>query len=394
MFNPDLSIVLVTETWAPEINGVAMTLSRLVAGLAARGHRIRVVRPRQAVETGHPAVPHPLVSEVVRPGLPIPGYTALRLGLPCAGRLIAEWRRQRPDVVHIATEGPLGCSALSAAEALGITVTSSYHTNFDDYAKHYRIGFLREAAAGFLRRFHNRTSVTMVPSVDLLRRLEAEGLIGGALWSRGVDIDTFSPDRRDPALRAAWGAGPEDCVCLHVGRIAPEKDIPLAIEAFKGIRTRHAGAKMVIVGDGPARPALARSLPDAIFTGTLPLERLAAVYASADLFVFPSLSETFGNVLCEAMASGVASVGFDYAAAAMFGRDGENMRAIACGDRATFIAAANHLADDVILRRRISSQARQDMLGNTWKRVVDRFEELLIGAVDRHRHEELMPLGA
>jgi glycosyltransferase involved in cell wall biosynthesis len=394
MPQPTMSLVLVTETWAPEINGVAMTLSRLVAGLASRGHRIQVVRPRQAVETGHPAVDHPLVSEVVRPGVPIPGYTALRLGLPCAGRLIADWRRQRPDVVHVATEGPLGCSALSAAEALGVPVTSSYHTNFDDYAKHYRIGFLREAAAGWLRRFHNRTSVTMVPSADLMRRLEAEGLNGCALWSRGVDIDTFAPERRDPALRATWGAGPDDCVCLHVGRIAPEKDIPLALEAFRAIRASHSGARMVVAGDGPARQALARSLPEAVFTGTLPLDRLASVYGSADLFLFPSLSETFGNVLCEAMASGVAAVGYDYAAAAMFGRDGCNMRAIPCDDRGGFIAAARQLADDADMRRRIGAQARQDMLGNTWRRVVDRFEELLARTVERHWHDGLNRLGA
>jgi glycosyltransferase involved in cell wall biosynthesis len=394
MHQPALSLVLVTETWAPEINGVAMTLSRLVAGLATRGHRIQVVRPRQAVETGRPAVDHPLVSEVVRPGVPIPGYTALRLGLPCAGRLIADWRRRRPDVVHVATEGPLGCSALSAAEALDIPVTSSYHTNFDDYAKHYRIGFLREAAAGWLRRFHNRTSVTMVPSADLMRRLEAEGLVGCALWSRGVDVDTFAPTRRDPAMRAAWGAGPDDCVCLHVGRIAPEKDIPLAFEAFRAIRARHPGARMVVAGDGPARPALARMLPEAVFTGTLPLDQLAAVYASADLFLFPSLSETFGNVLCEAMASGVAAVGYDYAAAAMFGRDGSNMRSVRCGDRSGFVAASQQLADDADMRRRIAVQARQDMLGNTWRRVVDRFEELLCRSVERHWHDGLVRLGA
>ena len=394
MLAPQLSIALVTETWAPEINGVAMTLSRLVAGLAARGHRIQVVRPRQAVETGQPAVLHPLVSEVVRPGLPIPGYSALRLGLPCAGRLLADWRRQRPDVVHIATEGPLGCSALSAAESLALPVTSSYHTNFDDYAKHYRIGFLRQAAAGWLRRFHNRTSVTMVPSADLMHRLEADGLQGCALWSRGVDIETFAPERRDQALRATWGAGPDDCVCLHVGRIAPEKDIPLAIEAFKAIRANHPGARLVIAGDGPARPALQRSCPEAVFTGTLPISQLAAVYASSDLFLFPSLSETFGNVLCEAMASGVAAVGFDYAAAAMYGHEGRNMRCIRCDSRSGFVAAAVALADDAPLRQRLGMQARQDMLGNTWKRVVDRFEELLRRSVERHQHDDLLRLGA
>lgn len=389
-----LSIALVTETWAPEINGVAMTLARLVAGLAARGHCIQVVRPRQAVESGVAAVIHPGVSEMIRPGLPIPGYTALRLGLPCAGRLIADWRQRRPDIVHVATEGPLGCSALSAAEALGLPVTSSYHTNFDDYAKHYRIGFLRTIAAGWLRSFHNRTQVTMVPSVDLLRRLQDDGIAGCALWSRGVDIETFNPGRREDAMRAQWGVGADDCVCLHVGRIAPEKDIPLAVEAFRAIRQRQPSARLVIAGDGPSRPALQRAHPEIIFTGTLSLERLAAVYASADLFLFPSLSETFGNVLCEAMASGVAAVGFDYAAAAMHGRDGVNMRKVGCSDRAGFIAAAVTLAGDAGVRRAIALQARSDMLGNAWVRVVDRFEELLSQTVTRDRETVLLRLSA
>jgi glycosyltransferase involved in cell wall biosynthesis len=378
-----LSIALVTETWAPEINGVAMTLGRLVGGLARLGHRIQVVRPGQGHEDGRCAVEHPLVSELVRPGLPLPGYQALRLGLPSASALATAWRRQRPDVVHIATEGPLGASALSAATALGLPITSSYHTNFDDYAKHYRIGFLRPLATAWLRSFHNRTRLTLVPSADLLRRLQADGYENCALWSRGVDIEVFDPAKRSAELRASWGAAEGDLVCLHVGRVAAEKDIPLAIAAFASIRAAHPRARMVVAGDGPMLAGLRRDHPEVVFTGRLDQDGLAAAYASADLFLFPSRSETFGNVLCEAMASGVPAVGFSYAAAAMHGRDGENMRTVPFDHPELFAGVACDLAGNQAQRQRISAQARSDMLGNAWAPVVERFASCLAGVAER-----------
>jgi glycosyltransferase involved in cell wall biosynthesis len=378
-----LSIALVTETWAPEINGVAMTLGRLVGGLARCGHRVQVVRPSQGREDGVCAVDHPLVSELVRPGLPLPGYQALRLGLPSSCALVGAWRQRRPDVVHIATEGPLGASALSAATALALPVTSSYHTNFDDYAKHYRLGFLRPLAKSWLRSFHNRTLLTLVPSVDLVGRLTADGFRNCALWSRGVDIEAFNPARRDPAVRAAWGVADGEVACLHVGRVAAEKDIPLAIGAFSQIRATQPGARMVVAGDGPMLAALRRGHPEIIFTGRLDEAALAAAYASADLFLFPSRSETFGNVLCEAMASGLPAVGFDYAAAAMHGRDGLNMRTVPFDRPDRFAEVACALAADAALRHDISVQARTDMLGNAWAPVVERFAGCLTDVVQR-----------
>ena len=257
----ELDLALVTETWPPEINGVAMTLQRLVGGLRRRGHRVRLVRPRQATELGDDE------DEILAPGVPLPKYGGLRFGFPIAGRLVEAWRKRRPDVVHIATEGPLGASALNAAHRLAIPVSSTYHTNFDDYARHYRLSWLRAPVEAWLRRFHNGADLTMVPSPDELQRLKDHGFQRLALLPRGVDTTVFSPAHRDPALRRSWGVAEDGLVALHVGRVAPEKDIPLAIAAFQALRQLHPEASLVIAGDGPQRRALSKAHPGLVFTG-------------------------------------------------------------------------------------------------------------------------------
>lgn len=380
----ELDIALVTETWPPEINGVAMTLQRLVGGLRRRGHRVCLVRPRQASEQSDAD------DQILSPGIPLPKYGGLRFGFPITGRLVQAWRKRRPDIVHIATEGPLGASALSAAHSLAIPVSSTYHTNFDDYAKHYRLGWLRTPVESWLRHFHNSASLTMVPSPDQLQKLEASGFQRLALLPRGVDTTVFHPTHRNADLRSSWGAKPGDLVALHVGRVAPEKDIPLAIEAFQAIRQRHPTARLVVAGDGPQRMRLAKANADIVFTGALSLDDLARHYASADLFLFPSLSETFGNVLMEAMASGLGAVAYDYAAARLHLRHGDNGLGVACGDRVGFVASAVRLAGDPALRAQLSTAARATAEGVAWTTVVERFEDLLHGVVAKGR---LSPLG-
>jgi glycosyltransferase involved in cell wall biosynthesis len=379
-----LRISLVTETWPPEINGVAMTLGRLVDGLAARGHRVEVVRPRQDHEgRTAPASACGRVTHRLRPGTAIPRYQGLRMGAPSGDHLARAWGAQPPDVVHVATEGPLGFSALAAARRLGLPVTSSYHTNFHDYAKHYRIGPLARLVHGYLRGFHAATRATLVPSADLIETLRGAGWRDLALWARGVDTRLFSPEKRSAALRTRLGAGPDDLVCLHVGRVAPEKDIPLALRAFAAIRARQPGTRMAVVGGGPLLERLRREHPDAVFTGPLPVAEVAEHYASADLFLFPSLSETFGNVLMEAMASGTPAVAYDYAAARMHLRHRINGLAIPCGDEATFISAAVAAAADHALRARLGAAARATAEGVAWDAVVDRFASLLTDASRR-----------
>ncbi len=384
-----MRIGIVTETYPPEINGVALTVQGLAEGVAARGHQVEVVRPRQRIEGDDDRI----VSVLVR-GAALPRYPGLRFGLPAGSRLLRHWRAQRPDAVYIATEGPLGNSALNAARRLGIPVASGFHTRFDDYAAHYGLGFLTPLVLAYLRRFHRRSAATLVPTRALRDELLALGVTNAQLLRRAVDTTLFQPARRDPSLRAAWRAHAGTPVVLYVGRIAAEKNLDLAIAAFRILQARVPTARYVWVGDGPLRAELAASHPDFLFTGVQRGEALARHYASADLFLFPSLSETFGNVTLEAMASGVAVVAFDHGAAREHIVDDVNGRRIAAGDRDGFIAAALELALDAPRRARLGHNARTSVAALAPGTVIAEFEALLRTLAEDSVHGPVATAGA
>jgi len=374
-----VKLALVTETFLPEINGVAMTFGVIARELGRRGHRVTVYRPWR------PDLPdntsHPEFSEVPLPGLPIPGYRLLRLGLPARLRLMRLWRSSPPDLVHVATEGPLGASAVTAARKLGLPVTSSFHTNFHTYTRHYGLAPLRRLTLAWLRHVHNRTLRTFAPTEELCRELADFGFDRLGVLSRGVDTHQFSPALRSKNLRAGWGAVNGDVVLLHVGRMAAEKDYPLVFSAYAAMRAVNPRLRFVLVGDGPLRPALQAAHPECIFTGFISRNALAHHYASADVYVHASLSETFGNVLTEAMASGLAVTGFDYAAARQFVRHGENGLAVPCDKPEAFVAAATELARNEILRSRLRTAATATFTGHSWENVIVRFETDLTSVI-------------
>jgi len=369
-----LHLALVTETYAPEINGVAMTLGRIVDGLSARGHRITVIRPRQRHESPRYSVTHRLACRQVRlPGVPLPGYPQLRVGLPARRRLSALWGVCRPDIVHVATEGPLGWSAINTANRLGIPVTSSFHTNFDQYAHDYRLGWLRPLVTAWLRRFHNRTLRTFAPTRALVATLEAEGYENVRLLSRGIDTALFNPARRDESLRLSWGVSPGNPAIMHVGRLAKEKNYPLLFRAFDAIKTVEPRARLILVGDGPMLAACQRMQPEAVFTGFYTGPNLARHYASGDIYLHPSFTETFGNVVTEALASGLAVSAFDYAAAHEFIASGSNGLLAPVADEDAFIANAVRLVQDRASRKRLARAAPLATATRSWEKVVDKF---------------------
>ena len=369
-----LRLAVVTETYPPEVNGVAATLAQVVEGLHRRNHAVQLVRPRQFNgESPEQSRFH----EVLMRGLPIPRYPGLRMGLPSKGALARLWALNRPDVVHIATEGPLGWSALQAARRLKLPVSTDFRTNFQAYSKHYGVGWLNKPIMAYLRKFHNLAHCTMVPTEAMRRDLQAYGFQRLHVVSRGVDAQRFDPARRSAALRAQWGVNDDDLVVVCVGRLAPEKNLDLLLTAFGEIERAQPRGRLLLVGDGPLRVELQARCPQAIFAGQRTGDDLAAHYASADLFVFTSVTESFGNVTTEAMASGLPVLAFHSAAAAQLIRPHDNGVTVPLGDADAFVAAALALAGDPLQRREIGRRARRSACELGWDAVVARFEAVI-----------------
>jgi glycosyltransferase involved in cell wall biosynthesis len=353
--------------------------------MSARGHQVEVVRPSQG-KKDKPDPEAPFL-DVVVPGIPLPRYEGLRLGLPVYGRLFRRWSAAPPDVVHVATEGFLGWAALAAAERLGLPISSSFHTNFHQYSRHYGFGSIKGVAVAYLRHFHNRTHCTMVPTDQMASGLRSEEYRNVAVMARGVDTQLFSPERRSEELRRSWGLKKGEVAVITVGRLAREKNVGLAVRAFEGMRRIDPHIRFVLVGDGPEGPSLKKRYPEFQYAGMRLGEDLAAHYASGDVFLFPSVTETFGNVVTEALASGLAVLSYDYAAGRQFIRSGEN-GVLAPFDRAeAFEVAAANLMQGRDDWPRMRAAARATAMGINWDAVVAQFERLLFDVMTHRRFD-------
>ncbi len=376
-------ICFVTETYPPEVNGVAMTLCRLVNALLERDYKISLIRPKQSAFDREGCCDAP-TTHLVK-ALPVPGYNAVRIGLIDKGRLRRLWGEQTPDVVYIATEGPLGSTALKIANELRIPVISGFHTNFHQYTRHYKLTFLGKPLLSYLRNFHNRCHLTLVPNENLLRELADSGFQRLSLFPRGVDTSQFNPRRRCQKLRTQWGLEKDTLACLYVGRVASEKNLPLAIESYHAIKKIRPDSRFIIIGDGPLYEPLRKQYPEIIFCGIQLGHELARHYASADLFLFPSETETFGNVVLEAMASGLAVVAFNYAAARMHITHAGNGLCVPVGDKEAFVSSALELAADSEQLLFLRSQAGRYAEKIDWQQLFTIFERHLLQTIPSSR---------
>lgn len=366
-----LQVVIVTETFFPQVNGVSRTLAQLERQIAGRGVELAIVHP------DYGPCPEGSTRLVVR-SIRMPFYPDLRLPIP---PFRGTWRRvldSRPDLIHVVTEATLGLSALRFALRNRIPVVSSFHTNFDQYTDHYGLGWSRGLIWRYLRWFHNQTAETYVPSRATISDLETRGFERLVLWPRGVDSTLFRPDRpgRD-VLRARLGFGPDDVVIGHVGRLAAEKNIDDLAASLNAVLAARPTARALVVGDGPARAELEEKLGSgAKFVGFLTGDDLADHYAAADLFAFASRTETFGNVVLEAMSSGLPVVAVRAGGPVDIIRDGATGFLIDPDAMPEAHAAAVvRLVDDERSRTRMGAAARQFAEDQSWSQVMGRLLE-------------------
>lgn len=349
-------VAIVTESFLPQVNGVTNSILRVCEQLTRNGHEALVIAPGPGC-TEWSGVP------VVRtPSCPLPGYRAFRVALPFPA-MSATLRSFRPDVVHLASPAVLGLQASTAAEQLGIPTVAVYQTDLAAYAGRYRLGLAEAAVWRRLGRVHASAARTLAPSTAAVRQLEAHGVPRVQRWARGVDVQRFSPSRRDPELHDSWSAG-GDLVVGYVGRLAHEKEVGLlaAVQDLPGVR-------LVVVGDGPQRRQLERRLPRATFTGLLSGTELATAFASLDVFVHTGSHETFCQAAQEAKASGLPVVAPAAGGLLDLVRPGETGLLFRAGDAAGLAAGVAALRDDPAARRGMGERALASVRGRTWEAV-------------------------
>ena len=359
-------LALFTDTWVPQVNGVARTLDRLVSECERRGVEARVFTVTEDEPT-------PVAEHVERwNARPFWAYPQLRMASPSPSRAREALLRFRPSLVHVATPFGLGLSGRQAARALQLPLVSSYHTHFTAYLAHYNLQGLDAVSWPFLRWFHNGGARTFAPTDDVVRQLEAQGFKGVRRWGRGIDARRFAPDHRSDALRTRLGCTPDTMLVLYVGRLAPEKGVDVAMRAMiQLLRAEPQRIRFALVGDGPAEDTLRNGAVDGVhFLGRLEGQALAEAYASADVFLFPSVTETFGNVVLEAMASGLAVISHHAGATAEFANE-RTALPVNVQSADALADAVRTLLDDPTRRRAIAEAGRAEAATRTWERIWD-----------------------
>ncbi|MFP4228363.1 MAG: glycosyltransferase family 4 protein [Salinivenus sp.] len=367
----DKRVALFAGAYNHIADGVSLTLNRLVDYLERQGVSVRVFAPT----VDDPPIDH-AGTLVPVPSVPLPGRSEYRAALGLTPSVRRRLEAFDPTLYHIATPDLLGRHALKAAQESGTPVVSSYHTHFSSYLKYYHLDLLEPALWGYLRRFYRQCEQVYVPSYAVADILREQGITDGLrLWRRGVDTNRFSPQHRSLEWRRAHGIGPDEVVVAFVSRLVWEKGLDVYADVIERLEAQRVPHRSLVVGDGPARDELEEQLPNTVFAGFLEGDDLAEAYASSDVFLFPSDTETFGNVTLEAMASGLPTVCADAAGSRDLVEDGVTGRLCPPGNAEAFTEATRRLILDTARRREMSTAAHGRAQEFTWESVLGRMNQ-------------------
>lgn len=362
---PPLRIALFSEVFLPSVDGVVNTVCRLVRHLDRRGHRVLIFAPQGAPRRFANA---PVIG---LPAWPLPVYPDYHLVVPPGlDRLSPYLEAFRPDIVHVASPVWMGDLALTWANRRGVPAVAVYHTDIPGFAQRYGFGWLTEPIWWLTRRVYGKAQRNLAPTEVVRAELTARGIANVHIWGRGVDADLFAPQRRSAAMRERLSAGhPDAPLLLYTGRLAVEK----RIEWLRPVLDALPQARLAIVGDGPDRPRLEKIFADApvVFMGYLFGDELAAAYASADCFVFPSANETFGNVVLEAMAAGLPVVGVAAGGVRQLVQHGATGWLADADDPEAFVAYVRRLVEEPAVAHEMGALGREAAEQRNWDAVGD-----------------------
>jgi phosphatidylinositol alpha 1,6-mannosyltransferase len=373
-------IALFSEVYWPMVSGVGVTLVRLVDALQARGHELRIYSATYPLPPG--ATDRPEVHR--SPSVPLFLYPDVQWAFPRMRDVVDDLARFRPDVVHVATEFSLGIAGVKAAKQLGLPLVASAHTDYDRYAARYGVTWALRAGWHYLRWFYGQAHRVLCPSRIYEQHLHSRGVLHTGVWSRGVDPEWFHPRFRSEEYRARFGVGPGDLLVTYIGRIAREKNLELMLEAWEALAPVRGMSQLVLVGRGPLEDEIRRrEIPGVHVTGLLQGHELSAAYASADVFTFPSPTETFGNSLLEAMGSGLPSLVAASGGVLEFSEHGRNAWLVEPDSAEAIEVGLERLLTDPGLRRRLADGGLETARQREWSRVYDRLLADYREAVDR-----------
>jgi glycosyltransferase involved in cell wall biosynthesis len=375
-------IALFSEVYWPMVSGVGVTLLRLTQALEELGHQVRVYSASYALAKGQLDRP-----EVHRsPSVPLFLYPDVQWAFPRLREVIDDAARFRPDVVHVATEFSLGLAGLKAARQLRLPIVASAHTDYDKYAARYGVDWALRFGWHYLRWFYGQAHRVLCPSRIYEQHLHARGVAHTGLWSRGVDPDHFHPRFRSESYRKALGVGPGDLLVTYIGRIAREKNLTQLLGAWDALAAERGSAKLVLVGRGPLEEEIRRrEIPGVRVPGLMHDRELSQAYASADIFVFPSATETFGNSLLEAMGSGLPSLAVAAGGVLEFAQHGRNAWLVAPNSAAAIAQGLRRLMQDSTLRRTLSEGALGTARERCWAEVYEQLIEDYQDAIENRR---------